>query len=304
MTTANEVECQLTFCLSPGSSTAALPFSLPRLARARSRQTPASAPSSGTDDPWTSASQRFTTLPTEDEISPYNAPTASTASSKTGFTPGDQALPDQPPPPALYGLLNPSNNNALAQNNHTNGAQVPPLSPNSTANAAAAFNLDPALLQTTIGSLLQSPAAAQMFLNSLSNSAQGQALQTPSQALQSPTRRTPAAPHQLFPTTASGQQPQPQPQPQSNDKDDYDPTLALFSPLPNQGGLVQNSDDLLKSYQDANGMSTDVDKLQQDIDSLVRSMGLDFPANGEQGGDGEFNVDEFLNHLAKGGSEE
>ena len=69
---------------------------------------------------------------------------------------------------------------------------------------------------------------------------------------------------------------------------------------------MQTSDALLKSYQDANGIGTDVDKLQQDIDSLVRSMGLDLPANGEQGSGSEpdFNVDEFLDHLAKGGSDE
>ena len=53
-------------------------------------------------------------------------------------------------------------------------------------------------------------------------------------------------------------------------------------------------------------MSTDVNKLQQDIDSLVRSMGLDVPVSGEQGGGGdpEFNMDEFLEHLAKGNVDE
>jgi heat shock transcription factor len=35
--------------------------------------------------------------------------------------------------------------------------QQPPLSPTSAVNAAAAYNLDPSILQTTIGSLLQSP---------------------------------------------------------------------------------------------------------------------------------------------------
>jgi heat shock transcription factor len=56
---------------------------------------------------------------------------------------------------------------------------------------------------------------------------------------------------------------------------DIDPTLALFTPLPNQDTLVEQNDALLKSYQDAAAMGTDVEKLQNDIDSLVRSMGLD-----------------------------
>lgn len=63
-----------------------------------------------------------------------------------------------------------------------------------------------------------------------------------------------------------------------------------------------------------------MDNLQESIDSLVRSMGLDLPNGGssvgvdvgdgagvgtETGeGDGEFNVDEFLQGLAKEGEEE
>ena len=132
---------------------------------------------------------------------------------------------------------------------------VPPLSPNSTAQAAAAFNLDPSLLQTTIGSLLQSPAAAQMFLNSLNSSAQGQALQTPIKSQPS-----------------TGFTPQPHPEA-------ADPTMALFSPLPNQAALMANQDALMKQYQNAMGVNDDVEGLQQSIDELVRSMGLDIPAD-------------------------
>lgn len=67
---------------------------------------------------------------------------------------------------------------------------------------------------------------------------------------------------------------------------DIDPTLALFSPLPNYNGLMQSNDALLKSYQDAAGIGTDVDKLQESIDHLVRSMGLDL-ANGQGGAEGQ-----------------
>ena len=65
---------------------------------------------------------------------------------------------------------------------------------------------------------------------------------------------------------------------------------------------MQNSEALQQSYKDADGMSTDVNKLQQDIDTLVRSMGLNMPVSGEQGDgpDAEFDMDEFLDHLAKG----
>jgi len=191
--------------------------------------------------------------------------------------------------------LQSTNGNAIAPYANTNGAQVPPLSPNSSANAAATFNLDPSLLQTTIGSLLQSPAAAQMFLNSLSNSAQAQALQTANRN-QPSSQPFPINQNQL-PTTGTNNG--------TNGMEAIDPTFALFSPFPNQTALMQNSEALLKSYQDAHGIGSDAEKLQADIDSLVRSMGLDLPANGEQGGaDPDFNVDEFLEHLAKGTSDE
>lgn len=162
------------------------------------------------------------------------------------------------------------------------------------------LNLDPSLLQTTIGSLLQSPAAAQMFLNSLNSSVQGQSLSTPSKVPPSP--------------PVSG--------PNVND-----PTLALFSPLP--GELVNNNNQLMGAYQKAAGVGGDVEKLQESIDSLVRSMGLDLPDGGVTSGsttsasssvpvvpgggqshdpslpsegtfdDGEFNVDDLLDQLVK-----
>lgn len=93
-----------------------------------------------------------------------------------------------------------------------------------------------------------------------------------------------------------------------------DPTMALFSPLPNYQALSQNNDALLKSYENALGVGDDVDKLQESIDSLVRSMGLqpsdaqgagstggNLPADGmgDMGLDPDFNVDDFLEHLGK-----
>lgn len=213
-----------------------------------------------------------------------------------------------------------------------------PMSPRSTAAAASAFNLDPSILQTTIGSLLQSPAAAQLFLNSLNNSVQGQTLNTPNPV---PTNQ----PSYPFPTQnpniAQSNQTYPNMNPQGTTQgmeDALDPTLALFSPLPNQDGLMNHSDNLLKSYQGAAGMNQDVDKLQESIDSLVRSMGLEpnppgqqqqpqqqqqMPQQGQQFGmgmgmgvdnnggngngfdmgndafDSNFDVDQFLTELAK-----
>jgi len=169
------------------------------------------------------------------------------------------------------------------------------------------MNLDPSLLNTTIGSLLQSPAAAQMFFNSLNASVQGQALQHNAKA---PAPSPPAPPNE------------------------NDPTMALFSPLP--GGLVSHNQDLIGAYQKAMNVTEDVGHLQESIDSLVRSMGLDLP-NGTTGttptpsgpsapslstdtssipttsttipdpslapegtfDDQDFNVDEFLDQLAK-----
>ena len=214
-------------------------------------------------------------------------------------------------------------------NQNTNAG---PLSPRATAAAASAYNLDPSILQTTIGSLLQSPAAAQMFLNSLSNSAQGQTLKTPlgGQGLN-------GQPGYPFPSSHTQSQQQPFSSTQNfNVNDHQDPTLALFSPLPNQDALMQHTDNLQKSYQGAADMSGDVDKLQESIDSLVRSMGLEPDANikhptqqtnqdvtghngngtGGQGGDGfdmgigmdegfdpNFDVDQFLTELAKSGDQ-
>lgn len=159
--------------------------------------------------------------------------------------------------------------NSIAPYQYINNNPPQPLDP---AAQAGAYNLDPSILQTTIGSLLQSPAAAQMFLNSLNNSIQGQALQTPQ-------KTAPTPPVDLA-----------------------DPTLALFSPLPNQTALQANQDQLLKSYQDAQGINQDMGKMQESFDSLVRSMGLDLPAETSEGA-GEFqmpedfNMDEFLDHL-------
>lgn len=59
-----------------------------------------------------------------------------------------------------------------------------------------------------------------------------------------------------------------------------DPTLALLSPLPmpSQEALLDNQANLMRTYQDAAAMEGDMDKLQESIDQLVRSMGLDVPA--------------------------
>lgn len=116
------------------------------------------------------------------------------------------------------------------------------------------LNLDPSLLQTTIGSLLQSPAAAQMFLNTLNASSQAQSLG------QTQNGHTPSK----LGNANYGQY-----------GDNQDPTMALFSPLPSS--LVNNTNDLVGAYQKAAGVGGDVDKLQESIDSLVRSMGLDLP---------------------------
>jgi heat shock transcription factor len=123
--------------------------------------------------------------------------------------------------------------------------------------------------------LLQSPAAAQLFLNSLNNSVQGQTLNTPnpiptnqpSYPFPSQNPNVPQSNNQTFQNGLQGTT--------QNMADALDPTLALFSPLPNQDGLMNHSDNLLKSYHGAAGMNQDVDKLQESIDSLVRSMGLE-----------------------------
>ncbi|KAL1407471.1 Heat shock transcription factor [Vanrija albida] len=184
-------------------------------------------------EPWSSTSHRFTALPTdEDGVSPYQ--------SKTGFTPAHD--------PTLHqGAISPlsdaadarsSDNHAIAH--YTGGA-----------NGENGLSLDPNLLQTTIGSLLQSPAAAEMFLNSLNASSQGQAL-----------------------SSVKAQNVQPSP---PNSELSSDPTMALFSPLPHQQGIINQNSDLIGAYQKAADVGQDVDKLQESIDSLVRSMGLDLP---------------------------
>ncbi|WWC69799.1 uncharacterized protein I206_103742 [Kwoniella pini CBS 10737] len=287
-----------------------------------------------TPDSWGSSAQRFTTIPTEDE----STPTGSTRATPKGITPGaEQTLgANHLSPLSDSDHLLPSDSNALARYSAPNNphqqqlnlnpqSSAPLLSPTSAEAAASAYNLDPSLLQTTIGSLIQSPAAAQMFLNSLNNSVQGQALQTPTktgQHLQQQQQQQQQQAPQNYQTSAI---------PQINSDASLDPTLALFSPLPNQDSLVQNSNDLMKSYQDAVGMNGNVDQLQESIDSLVRSMGLDLPTNttgdlssgntnasgnmngfnasgmggeGEQLLDPDFNVDEFLEHLAKSGEED
>ncbi|WWD15657.1 hypothetical protein CI109_100079 [Kwoniella shandongensis] len=270
-------------------------------------------------DPWSSSAPRFTTLPTEDESTP-----STRGASKPPITPGqDQTLgTNHLSPLSDTENLLPSDNNALAPYNLTNGnfgnntsggPSQPLFSPSSAEAAASAFNLDPSLLQTTIGSLLQSPAAAQMFLNSLNNSSQGQALTTPNAKYPPPNQTS-------FPFNNTSTIPQ-----NSNGVDpNMDPTLALLTPLPNQDALMNHSGDLLKSYQDAASIDGGLDQLQESIDSMVRSMGLDLPSNGgdvkppggfdnnaamgmgttmggggEQLVDSDFNVDEFLEHLAK-----
>lgn len=183
----------------------------------------------------------------------------------------DMSFPNQNP---LHGpTANQAQGQNMNQNQNTNQGSGP-MSPRSTAAAASAYNLDPSILQTTIGSLLQSPAAAQMFLNSLNNSVQGQTLTPLAQSLPNGLGGQSSYP---FPQTdTQGQAHQQQQQQFSNQNQAHqDPTLALFSPLPNQDSLRSHSDNLQRSYQGAADMSGDVDKLQESIDSLVRSMGLE-----------------------------
>ena len=161
----------------------------------------------------------------------------------------------------------PSSNNSSTQTIPT---------PIRSAEAAQAFNLDPSLLSTSIGSLLQSPAAAELFLNSLNNSIQGQALTSTPQGMVNGHNPT-------LPQINNGQSVSLPNSGYFSSNPNTDPTMALFSPLPNQAALMENSDTLTKSYQDAAAMGGDVDKLQESIDSLVRSMGLQLnDANGDQ----------------------
>ena len=206
--------------------------------------------SSANDAP---TSQRFTAVPESEPPSASNSTTLATPVNQNYVQAHISPFSDnqdQTDP-----TLRATDANALARfyGNH----QIPSQGPLSPATAALVANLDPSLLQTTIGSLLQSPAAAQMFLNSLTSSTQGQALQTPQKS---------SAPSYFAPQNPS------------------DPTMALLSPLPNQDGLRQHSSDLQQTYENAAGMQTNVDELQASIDSLLRSMGLELP-NGNAGGD-------------------
>jgi heat shock transcription factor len=188
-----------------------------------------------------------------------------------------------------------------------------------------------------------------MFLSSLNNSVQGQALQTPRTQQSQPQFLNPGqansssnsnqfnpgqmgqpAPNAQNPQNLQNSQNSQHPQNIMNGLNGMgmgggsgmtpaaDPTMALFSPLPNYQALSQNNDALLKSYENALGVGDDVDKLQESIDSLVRSMGLqpgDAPiaggtgaenmgnmgadGMGDMGLDPDFNVDDFLEHLGK-----
>lgn len=251
-------------------------------------------------EPWNSSGPRFTTLPTDDESSPY---TNRSASLRPGVTPGrDQTL--------HQGGISPLSDGPTELQSSSNNALLPYGAPSEDLTG---MNLDPSLLNTTIGSLLQSPAAAQMFFNSLNSSVQGQALGSSRNAAPSPLRQEAAS---------------------------QDPTLALFSPLPNTPSQAQvnHQADLMGTFQKAVGVNDDVNNLQESIDSLVRSMGLDLPQTpvGQQSGhvpsasvstaptttstsgpstgpsmhdtslapegtfdDPDFNVDDFLNQLAK-----
>lgn len=291
-------------------------------------------------------------------IAPYNYPSAY-----------NQDLSTSIPPPLAQ-----NQNQIQNQQQQQQGTQAgPPMSPRSATAAAQAFNLDPALLQTTIGSLLQSPAAATMFLNSLNNSVQAQSLTSPTknqpiQPIQSnypfPAQYGPNgtnnglgntnpnvnsanydfnALNNFNPNGLNGYPNQNQGyDPTIDNSDAFDPTLALLSPLPNHDALLTNNHDLLNAYEKADKMGTNVANLQETFDSLVRSMGLEIP-DGPVGGNGqgmdmgdyqfdsgqgqgqgqvygqiqgqgqtqgqaqghddlgpEFNMDDFLNELAKG----
>ncbi|GMK55776.1 hypothetical protein CspeluHIS016_0208320 [Cutaneotrichosporon spelunceum] len=272
-------------------------------------------------EPWQSTGPRFTALPTdEDGVSPHtttHSRSASVGKVERGYE-GDARTNGSGAGAATGGTATPSTANVnLGTPNmgtpnmgtpnmgtpnmgHQPPHQVTPYGAGHVLEGAdpSGLNLDPNLLQTTIGSLLQSPAAAQMFLNSLSHSVQGQSLSTPSKAV-------PPAPSVTGPNV-------------------NDPTLALFSPLPPE--LVNNTNNLFGAYQKAAGVGGDVDKLQDSIDSLVRSMGLDLPPGDPNGAStngtastgyhqdtslpsegtfdgGEFNVDELLDQLTNNNHE-
>jgi heat shock transcription factor len=302
--------------------------------RGKSRKDVGTTPEGET---WSSSSQRFQSLPTDEDARSNPTPQPDQGQGHSPMSDTDtlratdmNALAPYNYPTQFHQFTNFNNSNTNNPNTNVNGnnmSQQPnnagtgPMSPRTTAAAASAFNLDPSILQTTIGSLLQSPAAAQLFLNSLNNSVQGQTLNTPNPV---PTNQ-PSYPFPSQPTQPQPNQFQNTGQAMGPNMDDsLDPTLALFSPLPNQDGLMNHSDNLLKSYQGAAGMNQDVDKLQESIDSLVRSMGLEPNPPGQQpqqqqqqqqmgngmvdgsgfemgndAFDSNFDVDQFLTELAK-----
>lgn len=211
-------------------------------------------------EPWASNSHRFQALPTDEEGSPLShSRSTSSASTAMGVKPGYAPTQDQ----TLHqGGISPlsdtvdlrtttDDTNTVGHYNNSNDPSKTTVGSHLPNNMdQSGLNLDPSLLQTTIGSILQSPAAAQMFLNSLNSSAQAQTLTAPAKGVVAP----------------------------SPSSDNTDPTPALFSPLPQMNqGLVNNANDLLGAYHKAAGVGDDVDKLQESIDSLVRSMGLDLP---------------------------
>ncbi|KAI9638631.1 uncharacterized protein MKK02DRAFT_22296 [Dioszegia hungarica] len=241
---------------------------------------------------WDTAAGRFTTLPSDGEPSPLPTPgpgggtgTASTTSN----TPSD-------PYALALAPYYPSNSNAASNPafgvngtyaQTTNGAaningnvydthtafDFDPTSSHlqsQAAQAASAYNLDPSLLQTTIGSLLQSPAAAQMFLNSLKTSAQAQHLPYPNGNGQGGGSNG----------TGNG----------NGNGGGPDPTLALFNPLPSpsleDSQLLANQAELMRNYENAIGVGGDVERMQKGIDELVRSMGLDVGAGALEQGQG------------------
>ncbi|ORX39592.1 hypothetical protein BD324DRAFT_648233 [Kockovaella imperatae] len=230
------------------SATPSSSYRAPQVGRKRSRGSLKPEPLSANSETWSSTSQRFQALPDDSpqlQASPVTrSPGSNTSQNPRTTYPANPNLSAKDP-----GVMIPYGNNTQTDQQ-----------------LAQALNLDPSILQTTIGSLLQSPAAAEMFLNSLNNSIQGQALQTPGGNIDP---RISQAQPQTTSTTLRG----------NSAPSQTDPTLALFSPLPNQTALMENNDALIKSYQQAAAMGGDVEKLQESIDSLIRSMGLDLPTD-------------------------
>lgn len=252
-------------------------------------------------EPWQSSGPRFTALPTdEDGVSPQTATHSRSNSSSKIETPYDTNARAN----GANGTHGMQANTGYANGGNANAMAHPPnaLAPYGPAHVLegadpSGLNLDPNLFHTTIGSLLQSPAAAQMFLSSLNSTVQGQSLSTPT--------KVPPSPPVAGPNV-------------------NDPTLALFSPLPPE--LVNNTNNLLGAYHKATGVSDDVLKLQDSIDNIVRDMGMELPnsgANGTASGDNkvggyqpdtslpsagtfddcQFNVDDLLDQWANNNQE-